>query len=405
MIGNIKETNCTGCRMCGDICPKNAITFIESYDGFYYPKVDIEKCNNCGRCIKKCPNYENGQVITSHDLYIPIAFGAKSRDEGIRMNSTSGGVFSELAQSWMSGGGLCCGAVYDNNQEVKHKLCGQISDISALRQSKYVQSNASNIYAKTCAALQKGEKVMFCGTPCQIGALKSYLGANYENLICLDFICLGVCSPLIYREYLQLLRKKYRSDIASVWFKNKKEGWHSLGTQIPFNNGKVYFREGKTDRYMVLFVEDFFSLRPSCEFCRYRSKHHISDITLGDFWGLDNLFPGRDDDKGTSAVIINTQKGKTLFDSISDKIDKFQCTVDDIASDNNALLKPPLFGKKRREFYASLNKHGLKRAMNEFSVYSGFEKIKRHIKRAVSPVKKSLKRIIKGVFLKWEEKK
>ena len=233
-VANISRSLCSGCMMCGDICSKHAISFPLS-EGFWYPKVDEEKCVNCGLCTKKCPVINVSQLKGNAPLR---CYGAKTKDEKVRFDSTSGGFFTELALEWLADEGFCCGAVYDDNNNVVHYIGNTLDDIKRLRQSKYVQSNISGQFFKVKKHLLNGNKVLFCGTPCQVEALNHYLGKEYENLLTLDFICLGICSPLVFSKYKSMLEKKYKSKISKVWFKNKTEGWRSIGIKVIFENGK-----------------------------------------------------------------------------------------------------------------------------------------------------------------------
>lgn len=399
MISIVPADDCTGCRMCGDVCPAGAIEFIDHSNGFAYPKVHADKCIQCERCYRKCPVYHTAEAIRDESGFQQEAYGAWSKDASVRENSTSGGIFSELAYQWFDNNqntGECFGAIYNENLNVEHTICTSPQGIVALRQSKYVQSNTGGIYKKVAEELKKGKKVLFCGTPCQVVALKNYVGTNDPGLLCIDFICLGVASPKVYREYLQILEKKYHSKAVHVWFKNKKCGWHNLGTKVEFQNGKTYFKTGRLDRYMILFIEDFVSVRKSCTTCRFRNTRHISDITMGDFWGLDKTFPGLDDNKGISAVIINSDKGKALFEQVKEDVQYFPCTIDDIASGNPSLSSFPKKVFHQDAFFSLLNQKGLKAAMRRYSVFGGKERWRRQIKNVMVISKKRIKKTLCG---------
>lgn len=392
-VHNIDRNLCTGCMMCSDICGKNAINF-KFERGFWFPHVNEELCINCGLCSKKCPVLSPIKRING-PLY---CYGAKSKDEQIRWNSTSGGFFTELSSEFINQGGYCAGAVYDEDNEIVHSLENTKDGISKLRQSKYVQSNTKGIYKQVKSKLVAGENVLFCGTACQVEALKSFLGKEYDNLLTMDFVCLGICSPIVYRKYLNLMEKKYKSKISRVWFKNKKEGWRAIGTRLEFANGKSYFRIGSRDLFMVAFVGDSIAMRKSCETCKFRKIPHNSDFTVADFWGIEKVNPTIDDNKGLSAVFVNTEKGKVWFYTVSSKLEFFETTSENITKGNFSALTPKIFGKNRDIFLDSLSSIPLDKAIKLYGEkYSGFNKIKVDL----NYYKSKFSNIIKKLSLIW----
>jgi len=368
----ISESDCTGCMMCGDICPSKAITY-QIKQGFWYPVVDENKCIECGICLKKCPASKDATYIKESPLK---CYGVKSKNEDTRYNSTSGGFFSELAQYWYKNGGYCVGAIYDSNNLIVHTLEKSSDGIAKLRQSKYAQSDIHGIYKIVKEKLVKGEKILFCGTSCQVEALYAFLGKEYQNLTTLDFICCGICSPVVYRRYLDELEKKYCSKIKKVWFKNKKFGWRSVGVRMEFENGKTYMRPGTRDAFMACFVKDALSMRECCFSCKYRKTPHHSDFTLADFWGIENVQPEIDDDKGISAVMVNSEKGKILFDLIKGNLDYFETSVGDIAKGNFTVYSAKKPNDFRKEFLNMIEKKGFSMAVRKYSSYSGLNKLK-----------------------------
>lgn len=366
-VQTISHDSCTGCMMCGDICAKHAITF-KIDKGFWFPEVDSNLCVNCNMCVKRCPALNDAPKVCG-----PIAcYGAKSKDENTRWNSTSGGFFTELAKAIISDGGYCAGAIYGENNEIVHSIENSFAGIEKLRQSKYAQSNTLGVYRKVKELLKFEKKVLFCGTACQVEALKAYLGKDFENLFTMDFICLGVCSPVVYRKYLSLMEKRYKSKVTKVWFKNKSDGWRSIGTKLEFANGKSYFRVGNRDLFMVSFVGDSIAMRKNCEFCKYRKIPHNSDFTVADFWGIENVNPTMDDNKGLSAVFANTAKGNKMFKRISDSLDYFETTSDNITKGNFSALLSKAPGRNRDAFLSSLETMPLDKAIEKYGEeYSG----------------------------------
>lgn len=372
-IEQLTEEMCTGCMMCGDVCPKGAISFQTKSDGFWYPAVDNDLCIHCGLCYAKCPQINCVSRIPNR---MPKCYGAKTKKEDIRWQSTSGGFFTELASSWMKNGGICIGAVYDDECHVYHSIEKNKSGIERLRQSKYVQSKTAGIYHDVKTELSFGNLVMFCGTPCQVSALYAYLSKEYDNLLTMDFVCCGICSPGIYDKYLEMLEKRYHSKVKKVWFKNKSAGWRSIGTKVEFANGKTYFRTGGRDLFMLSFVTDALSMRGCCENCKYRSIPHDSDFTVADFWGVEKVNPEFDDNRGLSAVFVNTKKGETWFNRIECSLDYFETTVDDIAKGNFTVYKPKKAHPKRKEFFECVNATSFRNAMNIYGSYQGVSRLK-----------------------------
>lgn len=386
---------CCGCMMCGDICPHNAISFkIDA--GFWFPSVDKTLCVNCGLCSQKCPVlHVSKQMLSAPKL----CYGAKSLDEIIRDSSTSGGVFSVIAKEWIEEGGYCAGAIYSENNAIMHFLTNKTEDISRLRQSKYAQSNTQGIYKQVKKILNGGGKVLFCGTPCQVEALYSYLGSKAaNNLFTIDFVCLGIGSPVVYREYLKWLEKRYKSKIIKVWFKNKEEGWRAVGTKIIFENGKEYYRPGNLDLFMIPFTFEFLSIRESCSQCKFRRIPHNSDLTIGDFWGVEKVNPKIDDNKGISAIIANTDRGLHFFESIRNQLNSFETTVQDICNGNTTILQFKSFSPYRDLFLRNVEKIGIQKAVARYSSFHGWNKVKRIVSYKKIIIKKMIIKYGKNIF-------
>lgn len=390
-VHGISTKDCTGCMMCGDACAKNAISFPMS-NGFWYPSVDSDLCINCGLCSKKCPALHPAPETPADAV---ACYGAKTKNEDIREHSTSGGFFSELAYQWISEGGVVAGSIYGENQEVLHSVEFEQEGVERLRQSKYTQSKTEGIYAEVKSLLKEGRKVLFCGTPCQVEALNAFLGKKLENLLTMDFICLGICSPLVYRKYLDMLEHKYNSKTKNVWFKNKRTGWRSVGTLVQFENGREYFRPGPWDLYMRSFIIDSLSMRPNCEFCMFRKIPHSSDFTLGDFWGIENVKPEMDDNKGLSAIFVNTEIGYKWVNKIKDKLDIFETTSKDIVAGNFSAIKPKAPHANSVAFMKYITSHSLQQSMDKYSAYTGKFKYSMEWALVKYRIKNYIKRFVK----------
>lgn len=311
---NIKEPkDCCGCNACAQRCPKHCINLQEDHEGFLYPKVDINLCIECGLCEKVCPVIN--QSIKKEPLQV---FAAINPDEKVRMESSSGGIFTLLAEKVIQENGVVFGARFDENWEVKHDYAETIEGLAAFRGSKYVQSRVEDNYLKAERFLKKGRKVLFSGTPCQIAGLKKFLRKEYDNLLTVDFICHGVPSPKVWRMYLDEICKNYinqgdrKSCIKAINFRNKSLGWKKFSFFFKLN--PTFIRQkNKPIEHLELFYKNSFMkgflndliLRPSCYHCPSKSGKSESDITIADFWGIESLSPNMDDDKGTSLVFIN----------------------------------------------------------------------------------------------------
>lgn len=324
MIQINEKQDCCGCEACAQICPQGCIRIEEDHESFLYPKIDTERCTECALCEKSCP------VLHQSDSREPLAvYAAKNRDEEIRRQSSSGGVFTLLAEQTIHEGGLVFGAKFNADWDVVHDYTKSIEGLDAFRGSKYVQSRIGNTFAQAKQFLKDGRKVLFSGTPCQIAGLKLYLRKEYENLLTVDFICHGVPSPMVWRRYKQELLSEVRKNTVStngtdfftaINFRNKTEGWKkfSFAATVRCADGNsVSLRTSLHENiYMRGFLRDLY-LRPSCHACPAKSLKSGSDITIADFWGIQQFHSKFDDDRGTSLVIANSKKGALVYGALS----------------------------------------------------------------------------------------
>lgn len=328
--------DCTGCSACRSICPKDAIKIKEDDKGFLYPKIIHSKCVDCGLCKKICPNIAKKEK-ENKELKI---YAMKNKNEDIRKNSSSGGFFYEFAKIILKEKGVIYGAAYNTENEVEHIRVESESELKKLQGSKYIQSKIKNTYDEAIQDLKQGRKVLFSGTPCQINGLESLVknkNIDKENLYTCDLICHGVPSTKVFKDYLKSIENKYNSKIVDINFRYKA----NLCTQnikIKFENGEQYisnYLEG--DEFYRLFLKDYI-LRESCYECKYTSYNRISDITIGDFWGIEKSIKDFDDKKGVSLVLVNTEKGKDIFEVLKDKFYIEETNRKNCVQDN--LVKP-----------------------------------------------------------------
>jgi len=277
-----------------------------------------------------------------------------NKNEQIRMKSSSGGIFTLLAEQILTDKGVVFGAGFNNKFEVEHSYIEDKKDLDRFRGSKYVQSNIGKTYKQTKEFLKEGRKVLFSGTPCQIGGLRSYLKKNYKNLFCVDIVCHGVPSPVVWKKYLEYREKIAQSSIKKICFRNKQTGWKSYSMSFWFLNNKKYQSIHSKDPYMIAFLKNI-CLMPSCYMCQFKGLNRQGDITLGDFWGIENILPNVDDDKGVSLVLINSDNGKDLFEKTQDKVLYYKVNLDDAILYNSSIIKPVNYNPKREKFLKELN--------------------------------------------------
>lgn len=366
MIDIKLNTDCCGCNACVQICPKQCIVMLEDNEGFLYPKVDSSLCTNCGLCDKVCP------VINQGDERKPLSvYAAKNKDEKIRKESSSGGVFTLLAEQTIVDGGVVFGARFNDKWEVIHDYAETIEGFAAFRGSKYVQSVIGKSYLQATNFLKQGRKVLFAGTPCQITGLKHFLRKDYENLITIDFICHGVPSPKVWRLYLQSIistkcnvGKKTESTsqieenaITGISFRDKQTGWKKYGFVVRKSASKadknmVLLSETvDANLYMRGFLKDLY-LRPSCHACPSKSSKSGSDITIADFWGIEKFYPEFDDDKGVSLVFVNTSKASDVFTKL--QLDNFAIPFETAISSNSSYSNSVAIPNNRKMFFCEL---------------------------------------------------
>ena len=382
MINIQEKKTCTGCGVCASACPVSCIQMKPDEEGFLYPQVDKQLCVNCGKCDKVCPVIHAPEVGNSG-----IAYAAKTVNNDIRRESSSGGVFTEIAQFVLSKGGAVFGAAFDEDFKLKHICVEDAEQLARLRGSKYIQSRIGDCFQKAKALLEAGKPVLFTGTPCQIGGLYSCLGKQYENLYTQDIICHGVPSPAVWERYIKYREAKAGAKVKRVVFRNKESGWRSYSIHLEFENHKTYDQPIAQDFYMQSFLKDL-CLRPSCYDCAFKTKHRSADITLADFWGVQNYHPDLDDNQGTSLVVIHSDKGASLFASVKDRLVLEKADLEKAISHNPAMIRPVPLKPEREQFMQDLLREDLRTLQKRYMK----EKFSIRIKRKVKSV---LKRLLK----------
>lgn len=358
-----KKELCTGCQLCKVICPKSAIVYKEDLKGFIYPSIDEELCINCGRCRKLCPiNVEFGK---NNPKQVLAAF---VKDKRIKNNSTSGGIFYALASHIIKENGVVFGAAFDS-VEVVHTYSTNLEELKKLQGSKYVQSKINDSYKLVKEFLGTGKKVLFSGTPCQIAAIKSFLGKkDYPNLYLVDLVCHGVPNARVFNNYLKEIEQgKTNRVIKEVIFRKKTPDCYTSSMLYIFNKGMAKKISFATDPYSSLFVSNFL-IRESCFHCKYSNTSRNSDITLADFWGYKpETFKFRHYMKGINMVMVNTDKGKFLISEIDNNIIKEERTINEAIRGNRNLTAPQEKPNSYEQFWEDyLNNHSLNKLVKKY---------------------------------------
>lgn len=372
MIKLSSKEDCCGCYACVTACPASCISMQPDEEGFFYPVTDKEACVACGLCQKVCP-----VIQTSDSRKTLSVYAAKNTSDETRKKSSSGGVFSLLAERVIEDGGVVFGACFNDKNEVIHTYATVQEELAIFRGSKYVQSKIGNTYRLAEEFLQSGRQVLFSGTPCQILGLHRYLKKKYSNLLTVDFICHGVPSPGVWQTYLQELRRKFSVEaVQNVSFRDKKLGWKNFSFSFDFSKkDKVvhYVAPKYLNHYMRGFLSDLY-LRPICYQCPLRSLKSGSDITLGDFWGTGRVFPAFDDDKGISAVLINTSLGMSCFDTLS--CEKKISSYEEVIKGNHSLETSHVKPAERAQFYSRFKKESFFSLIEELTHMSWKDRLK-----------------------------
>lgn len=382
MIKIARKEECTGCHGCYNVCPKKCIDMKFDEEGFLYPSVDSNECVECGLCEKVCPIIHTVEVENE-----PIAVGCYNKNEKIRMESSSGGIFTLISELVIQSDGVVFGAEFDENYNVRHSYVDNMEDLHKFRGSKYVQSTIGGSYYDAKQFLEQGRQVLFSGTPCQIAGLKRYLQKDYDNLICQDMVCHGVPSTYVWEHYKNFIANG--KNIVGIKFRDKSTGWKTYSLQIDFDDGSSYKDIGNENSYIKGFVKDFY-LRPSCYECKYKTLHRESDITLADFWGIEANVPELDDNKGTSLIFVNSDKGRECFEKIKENIIFKVVDIDRTVICNPSAIRASIYTKKKLTFYKIYKKENFDLLINKLMKESITKKILFYSNRIKCKIKRIL---------------
>ena len=394
MVTIVNKGKCAGCHACANACPRNCINMVRDIEGFEYPVVDEGACVHCNLCNSVCP-IETTQLVSGSTT----VYAAVNQDEGIRLASSSGGVFTLLAERILSEGGVVFGAAFSEDFHSAHHIAIESSEeLGRLRGSKYLQSRIGDTYREVRAFLEQGRSVLFSGTPCQIAGLKAYLGKEYDTLYTQDIICHGVPSPLVWDKYLVAREKESQSATRWVSFRNKENSWKSYQVQIIFENSAEYKMAGSEDLYMKGFLLDIF-LRPSCYNCAFKGVERTSDVTLADFWGIQHMLPQMDDDKGTSLIMVHSAKGEELIERIRHRIRITEANIMDAMEHNPSAIKASAIPVKRDKFFSDVYRFDILQVLRRYTTTNSLIRCLRRLKRKATKIIECVKQC-RGRFMR-----
>ncbi len=370
MINITDKKDCCGCTACASVCPHSAIEMRPDVLGFMYPEIDKNKCVDCGLCDKVCAF--NDDYDKSLNLSAPIAYAARHKEMSEIMKSRSGAAFVVVSDWILDNGGVVYGAGYSGHFVVTHKRATTKGERDEFRGSKYVQSDLTGIYKQVKDDLKNGLMVMFSGTPCQTSGLNSYVGKKLrQNLYLVDIVCHGTPSANMWRDYLDYLEKKYKHEIVAVNFRDKEHyGWKAHKESFWFA-GFTRFTSFSTFTY--LFYQHI-AFRMSCGNCHFCNLHRPSDLTLADYWGSERTDANFNaDDKGCSLVLLNTEKGVSLFETVKDKMNVIPAKLENVMQAH--LQKPSDVHPKRLDFERDYDKNGFAYVLKKYGSVPFYKRV------------------------------
>ena len=379
----ILPTECYGCRACEQACPTNCIEMLD--DGFLHPIIDYDKCISCGKCTRNCQMLNKKPEF---ELDKQRVYAAWSKDEEDVNVSTSGSIFTVLAKQVIEEKGIVFGAIYEDNKNVVTGCADNLETMMLMQGSKYVFCDTGKSYSEAKKALEDNRKVLYTGTPCQIAGLRMYLGKDYDNLLCVDLICHGVPSKALFRKYIDMLEKDYKSGVSQFRFRYKKEGEKAPYYRIDFEDGTAIEEKLKDNKYSKVYNSMLAHMK-QCHHCNYKVGYRASDIIIGDFWGIDTINPEHYNEKGTSLIIVNSPKGEKWLDGAREHMHIFEEKMENAVLHNPALTVNVPRHKFREAFLECLDKKGFDSAYKKYFIYG---KVPMLLYRVARKFKKLLRR-------------
>ena len=372
IVDIINSDNCFGCGACINSCPTNALMYSTDEFGFFRPKINLSKCISCRKCFRVCPKINNLTVNKPLNVYAAI-----NKDADILVRSASGGIFCALAESVIAQGGCVFGASLDEGFRVRHICIEKIEDIPLLQKSKYVQSFVGDSYKIALEKLKNGKKVLFSGTPCQVAAMKSFVGSSNENLILVEVVCHGIPSQKFFKEYIQCLNKKY-GKIKDYLFTYKRKVLNGMNKYISFitKKEKIIIKDTPQDSYNSFFM-DSINYQKSCYSCKFAQAKRVSDLTICDFWFWEKYhkkdFPSC---STLSGICVNTDVGYRELNIIREKLVLVRSSFANLSAHNGCLIRPTPINLKRDAFLQEWILNGYEHIEHEFKKKNRFRIIK-----------------------------
>ncbi|MDR1722075.1 MAG: Coenzyme F420 hydrogenase/dehydrogenase, beta subunit C-terminal domain, partial [Methanobrevibacter sp.] len=368
--------NCSSCTTCVKRCPEEAIQMVQDDEGFSYPEIDKNKCKDCKTCHNVCP-YNKKKNLYTKQRKVYLSYN-KNKEE--RKNSSSGGIYSAIADYVLNNNGFVVGVRFNEKWEAIYDIAETKEEALNFRNSKYLEPMDNDIYIKTKEALETGRQVLFTASPCKISGLLNYLEKNYNNLFCVDIICKGTNSPLIFEKYLE--EKQKDNKLKDFQFKSQNDSKNSITAEYIYENGKTEIVNIEEDLYLRTYKESL-ALKPSCYDCRYCVNNGVSDITIGDFKEGKELYTGEDPQEKFSSVKINTSKGQQLFANLN--LYSQELTLEQMYKNNHK--RPSKLPDQREKIFNCINKDemtvttAIKKALNEIDEIRREELRKEDLKR------------------------
>lgn len=383
MVTENTKRQCNGCRMCGDVCPTGAISFrTNELDGFVYPVIDKEKCIGCELCSRKCTQLHPLERGESHS---PTVYAAWSHDSEKRMLCTSGGMFWEVAKYIIAQKGVVVACSYTEDfRGAYHTVADSLDALLPLCGSKHVQSDTTNIYRRTKELLARYPAVLFVGSPCQVAALYRYLGSAPENLYTADFICNSINSPKAQGSYIDYLENLYGGKCVFARAKDKRYGWNNFGSSARFDNGKEYYASRNEDLRVLGYHRGHLFVRESCYDCQYKRLPRNADITLADFWGIEPDSRNPDMEKGTSLVMVNSKRGKGLFEALGDAIGFYEKDLESAVRGNQAIYHSAVPSGRSEKAFRMLDHADFRTVVEKYMLKPSLaQRVKGKVKRII----------------------
>lgn len=393
MINIVNKVDCCGCEACSNACPKKCIEMKSDEEGFLYPQVNQDTCINCGLCEKVCPiiNHVPREKNDYQEAYL-----LQHKDDEICRESTAGGAFTGIASYVIEKGGIVFGVEMTEGYKVRHTSVETIDDLKKFRNSKYVQSRIGTVFQQVKHELNKGRLVCFSGTPCQVEGLRHFLGKDYENLILVDVVCRAVPSPGVWEKYIQY-EVEQKGEMSSVRFRDKTLGYQYSTMELKSNDGKAYRGGIESQPWLRMFFSGMI-IRPSCTDCKFRSRYRNSDFTIWDCFPSYKFDKSFNERKGTTRVLVHSEKGKAIFETIKKEYYVSEINADYAVSGVSEMVKSPQSNEKKNDFFEYYSSVQMDEILKMFFPYTVKVQVKRLLRRILNylrldvVVKKMLKR-------------